>query len=198
MEKKYIELSTENIEEYNDKCKDILSSNINRKKEYIMDGNRYNNNLNIINNDLSYTLIKIEELINEIRELSKRISILDRSKVSLAYNHNQLLSKNNINTNKINNARFYYNEIILELNNLIRRRDKLKDMLKWYKRKKGILISQKKDLSKYLNKCVKNVNIYNSNMDECYKVLDRLDNIYLNRSEKVTESYVTPKVKRIK
>ena len=198
MEKKYIELSTENIKEYNDKCRDILSSNINRKKEYIMDGNRYNNNLNIINNDLSYTLIKIEELINEIRELSKRISILDRSKVSLAYNHNQLLSKNNIDNNKINNARFYYNEIILELNNLIRRRDKLKDMLKWYKRKKGILISQKKDLSKYLNKCVKNVNIYNSNMDECYKVLDRLDNIYLNRSEKVTESYVTPKVKRIK
>ena len=198
MEKKYIELSTENIKEYNDKCRDILSSNINRKKEYIMDGNRYNNNLNIINNDLSYTLIKIEELINEIRELSKRISILDRSKVSLAYNHNQLLSKNNIDNNKINNARFYYNEIILELNNLIRRRDKLKDMLKWYKRKKGILISQKKDLSKYLNKCVKNVNIYNSNMYECYKVLDRLDNIYLNRSEKVTESYVTPKVKRIK
>lgn len=198
MEKKYIELSTENIKEYNDKCRDILSSNINRKKEYIMDGNRYNNNLNIINNDLSYTLIKIEELINEIRELSKRISILDRSKVSLAYNHNQLLSKNNIDNNKINNARFYYNEIILELNNLIRRRDKLKDMLKWYKRKKGILISQKKDLSKYLNKCMKNVNIYNSNMDECYKVLDRLDNIYLNRSEKVTESYVTPKVKRIK
>ncbi len=198
MKKKYIDLSTENIEEYNDKCRDILSSNINRKKEYIMDGNRYNNNLNIINNDLSYTLKRIEELINEIRELSKRISILDRSKVSLAYNHNQLLSKNNIDNNKINNARFYYNEIILELNNLIRRRDKLKDMLKWYKRKKGILISQKKDLSKYLNKCVKNVNIYNSNMDECYKVLDRLDNIYLNRSEKVTESYVTPKVKRIK
>ena len=198
MKKKYIDLSTENIEEYNDKCRDILSSNINRKKEYIMDGNRYNNNLNIINNDLSYTLIKIEELINEIRELSKRISILDRSKVSLAYNHNQLLSKNNIDNNKINNARFYYNEIILELNNLIRRRDKLKDMLKWYKRKKGILISQKKDLSKYLNKCVKNVNIYNSNMYECYKVLDRLDNIYLNRSGKVTESYVTPKVKRIK
>jgi len=198
MKKKYIDLSTENIEEYNDKCRDILSSNINRKKEYIMDGNRYNNNLNIINNDLSYTLKRIEELTNEIRELSKRISILDRSKVSLAYNHNQLLSKNNIDNNKINNARFYYNEIILELNNLIRRRDKLKDMLKWYKRKKGILISQKKDLSKYLNKCVKNVNIYNSNMDECYKVLDRLDNIYLNRSEKVTESYVTPKVKRIK
>ena len=198
MKKKYIDLSTENIEEYNDKCRDILSSNINRKKEYIMDGNRYNNNLNIVNKDLSYTLKRIEELINEIRELSKRISILDRSKVSLAYNHNQLLSKNNIDNNKINNARFYYNEIILELNNLIRRRDKLKDMLKWYKRKKGILISQKKDLSKYLNKCVKNVNTYNSNMYECYKVLDRLDNIYLNRSEKVTESYVTPKVKRIK
>ena len=198
MKKKYIDLSTEKIEEYTDKCRDILSSNINRKKEYIMDGNRYNNNLNIINNDLSYTLIKIEELINEIRELSKRIASLEKGSVFLAYNHNQLLSKNNIDNNKINNARFYYNEIILELNNLIRRRDKLKDMLKWYKRKKGILISQKKDLSKYLNKCVKNVNIYNSNMYECYKVLDRLDNIYLNRSEKVTESYVTPKVKRIK
>ncbi len=198
MEKKYIELSTENIEEYTNKCKDILSANISIKKVYMVNDSLYNNNLNIVNKDLSYTLKRIEELINEIRELSKRISILDRSKVSLAYNHNQLLSKNNIDNNKINNARFYYNEIILELNNLIRRRDKLKDMLKWYKRKKGILISQKKDLSKYLNKCVKNVNIYNSNMDECYKVLDRLDNIYLNRSEKVTESYVTPKVKRIK
>ena len=198
MKKKYIDLSTENIEEYTDKCRDILSSNINRKKEYIMDGNRYNNNLNIINNDLSYTLIKIEELINEIRELSKRISILDRSKVSLAYNHNQLLSKNNIDNNKINNARFYYNEIILELNNLIRRRDKLKYMLKWYKRKKGILISQKKDLSKYLNKCSKNVNVCNYNMNECYKVLDRLDNIYLDKVEKVSERYITPKVKRIK
>lgn len=198
MEKKYIELSTENIKEYNDKCKDILSANISIKKVYMVNDSLYNNNLNIVNKDLSYTLKRIEELTNEIRELSKRISILDRSKVSLAYNHNQLLSKNNIDNNKINNARFYYNEIILELNNLIRRRDKLKDMLKWYKRKKGILISQKKDLSKYLNKCVKNVNIYNSNMDECYKVLDRLDNIYLNRSEKVTESYVTPKVKRIK
>ena len=198
MEKKYIELSTENIKEYNDKCRDILSSNINRKKEYMVNDSLYNNNLNIVNKDLSYTLKRIEELTNEIRELSKRISILDRSKVSLAYNHNQLLSKNNIDNNKINNARFYYNEIILELDRLIKRRDELKDILKWYKRKKGILISQKKDLSKYLNKCVKNVNIYNSNMDECYKVLDRLDNIYLNRSEKVTESYVTPKVKRIK
>ena len=198
MEKKYIELSTENIKEYNDKCRDILSSNINRKKEYIMDGNRYNNNLNIINNDLSYTLKRIEELINEIRELSKRISILDRSKVSLAYNHNQLLSKNNINTNKINNARYYYNEIILELDRLIKRRDELKDILKWYKEKIIVLILRKKHFNKHINKCSKNVNVCNYNMNECYKVLDRLDNIYLNRSEKVTESYVTPKVKRIK
>lgn len=35
--KKYIELSTENIKEYTDKCRDILSFNINRKKEYIIE-----------------------------------------------------------------------------------------------------------------------------------------------------------------
>ena len=130
MEKKYIELSTENIKEYNDKCRDILSSNINRKKEYMVNDSLYNNNLNIVNKDLSYTLKRIEELINEIRELSNRIASLEKSRVSLAYNHNQLLIENNIDTNKINDARYYYNEITLELDGLIKRRDELKDTLK--------------------------------------------------------------------
>ena len=198
MKKKYIDLSTEKIEEYTDKCRDILSSNINRKKEYIMDGNRYNNNLNIINNDLSYTLIKKEELINEIRELSNRIASLEKSRVSLAYNHNQLLIENNIDTNKINDARYYYNEITLELDGLIKRRDELKDTLKWYKEKTIVLILRKNNFNKHLNKCSKNVNVCNYNMNECYKVLDRLDNIYLDKVEKVSERYITPKVKRIK
>lgn len=198
MKKKYIELSTENIKEYTDKCRDILSFNINRKKEYIMNANLYNTKLNVVNKDLSYTLIRIEELTNEIRELSKRITVLDKSKVSLAYNHNQVLSKNNINNNMINNARFYYNEIILELNKLIKRRDELKNILKCYNRKKGILILQKKDFSKHLNKYVRNVNVCNHNMDKCYKTLSRLDNIYINKIEKVSEKYIIPKVKIIK
>ena len=198
MKKKYIELSTENIEVYTNKCKDILSANITRKKEYIMNANLYNTNLNIVNKDLSYTLTRIEELINEIRKLSKRIASLEKGRVSLAYNHNQLLSNNNIDNNKINNARFYYNEIILELDRLIKRRDELKNILKCYNRKKGILISQKQDFSNHLNKCVRNVNVCNYNMDKCYKILNRLDNIYLNKIEKVSESYITPKVKRIK
>lgn len=198
MKKKYIELSTENINEYTNKCKDILSANISIKKVYMVNASLYNNNLNIANKDLSYTLTRIEELISEIRELSKRIASLEKSRVFLAYNHNQLLSKNNIDTNKINNARFFYNEIKLELDRLIKRRDKLKDILKCCKEKTIVLILRKNNFNKYINKCLKNVDVCNHNMNECYKVLDRLDNIYLNRSEKVTESYVTPKVKRIK
>ena len=198
MKKKYIDLSTEKIEEYTNKCKDILSANISIKKVYMVNASFYNNNLNIVNKDLSSTLTRIEELINEIRELSKRIASLEKSRVSLAYNHNQLLSKNNIDNNKINNAKFYYNEIILELNRLIKCRDELKDILKWHKRKKGILISQKKDFSKHLNKCVKNVDICDHNMDSCYKTLNRIDNIYFYKTDKIMEAFFIPKVKKLK
>ena len=196
MKKKYIELNTENIEEYTNKCKDILSANIESKKEYMVNANLYNNNLSIVNKDLSYILIRIEKIINEIRELSKRISSLEKGSVFLAYNHNQLLSKNNIDNNKINNARFFYNEIKLELNSLISRRDELKDILKWHKRKKGMLISQKKHFSKHLNKCVKNVKVCNDNIDSCYNVLNKIDNIYFYKSDKIKESFFIPKVKK--
>ena len=84
MKKKYVELSTENIEEYNDKCRDILSANISIKKVYMVNASFYNNKLNIVNKDLSSTLTRVEELINEIRELSKRIASLEKSRVSLA------------------------------------------------------------------------------------------------------------------
>lgn len=198
MKKKYIDLSTENIEEYTNKCKDVLSANISIKKVYMVNASLYNNNLNIVNKDLSSTLTRIEELINEIRELSNRIASLEKSRVSLAYNHNQLLIENNIDTNKINDARYYYNEITLELDGLIKRRDELKDILKWYKEKTIVLTLRKNNFNKHLNKCSKNVNVCNYNMNECYKVLDRLDNIYLDKVEKVSERYITPKVKRIK
>lgn len=198
MKKKYVELSTENIEEYTDKCKNTLSTNIERKKEYIANTNLYNTKLTIVNKDLSYTLTKIEELINEIRELSKRIAALEKGRVSLAYNHNQLLSKNNIDNNKINNARFYYNEITLELNKLIKRRDELKDMLKLYKDKKSVLISRKNHFSNCLNKCVKKVDVCNHNMDNCYKVLNTIDNVYFYKTDKISESFFIPKVKKFK
>ncbi len=198
MKKKYIELSTENIEKYTDKCKNTLSSNITRKKEYIKIGNIYKIKLSKVNKELAYILTKIEKIIDEINELSKRIVALDKSKVSLAYNHNQLLSKNNTDNNKINDARFYYNEIILELNKLIKRRDELKDILKWRKKKKVILILQKKHFNKHLNKCVKNVSVCDHNMDKCYKVLNRIDNVYFYKTDVVESKFFTPKVKKLK
>ena len=199
MKKNNVHLSTESIEKYTNSAKDNLSYYIARKKEYRMNANLYNNNLNIVNKDLAYTLTRIEELINEIRELSKRISLLEKTKVSLAYNHNLLLgNKDKNNINKINAYRYYYNEIIDKLNNLTRRRDELKDMLKWYKKKITVLVLRKKHFSKYSNKCMKNVDICNYNMNACYKVLDRIDNIYLNKSNKVAEKYIVPKVKKNK
>ena len=198
MKKKYIEISTENIEKYVNRAKENLSFYIACKKEYLKTGELYKNRLNIVNEELANTLIEINNLIDEIRILSKKILSLEKGEAALAYNHNQLLGNKDKNTiAKINSARYYYNEIKIELNKLISYRDELRCKLKLQKAEKSVLVKRKKKNTKGLNSTCKNIDICNYNMDKCYNVLDRLDKIYLKKIDKVNKSYIKPKVKKL-
>lgn len=199
MKRKYVELNTNNINEYSDNARNDLSYYIAIKKDNMWYVNYYNERLSIFNEELKEVIKKIESIINEINELSKRISCLEKSKCLLAYNHNLLLgSKDTNNINKINDARYFYSEITDKLNRLISYRDKLREKLKDYKSKKQILVLKNKMNNKKLNRFIRNVDVCNYNIDSSYKVLKRLDNIYLTKIDTVCESYITPKVKKIK
>ena len=187
MKRKYVELNTNNINEYSDNARNDLSYYIAIKKDNMWYVNYYNERLSIFNEELKEVIKKIESIINEINELSKRISCLEKSKCLLAYN-----------INKINDARYFYSEITDKLNRLISYRDKLREKLKDYKSKKQILVLKNKMNNKKLNRFIRNVDVCNYNIDSSYKVLKRLDNIYLTKIDTVCESYITPKVKKIK
>ena len=199
MKRKYVELNTNNINEYSDNARNDLSYYIAIKKENLWYVNHYNKKLNTVDEELNDVLKYIESIISEINNLSKRISSLEKGMALLAYNHNLYLdSKDKSSVVKINASRYYYLEIMDELNNLISYRNKLRVELKDYKNRKNILVSKKKDYNKKLNSFVRNVDICNYTINSSYKVLNRLDNIYSTKIDTVCESYITPKVKRIK
>lgn len=196
MKKKYFELSTENIQEYTDKCRDLLSYCIKCKRGYLQDIDTYDAKLCVTNANIKIILHEINELIIEIRELSKRIASLEKGRISLAYSYNN--TNFNGDANMVNNARYYYSEIILELNSLIRYRDELRVKLVNYINKKNMLVDEKNEYSNVLNKYNHNVSICTHNMKECYRVLDRLDNVYFSKINKVSKNYIKLKLKRIK
>lgn len=196
MKKKYFELSTENIKEYTNKCRDILSYYIQRKRGYLQDIDCYDAKLCVTNANIRIILHEINELIIEIRELSKRIASLEKGRVSLAYSYNT--TNFNGDTDKVNNARYYYSEIILELNSLISYRDELKSKLVDYKNRKNMLVDEKNEYSNVLNKYNHNISICTHNMNVCYKILNKLDNIYFSKIDRVSENYIKLKLKRIK
>ncbi len=199
MKRKYVELNTNNIEEYSDNTRNILSYYIAMKQDNIRYVNYYNTKLNGVNEELSVVLKEIDKLINEINELSKRISSLEKGKFLVAYNHNLLLGNKDKNSiNKINDARYFYFEIIDELNRLISYRDELRDNLKDNKDRKNVLVSERKKYNIKVNRCVSNVDICNYNIKKCHKTLNRIDNIYFYKTDKALESFFMPKVKKIK
>lgn len=199
MKRKYIELNASNIEKYRDNARNILSYYIAKKKDNIRDGNIYNTKLNGVNEELNDVLKEIEIIINEIKELSKRISSLEKGKSLVAYNHNLLLvNKDKSNINKINDARYFYSEIIDELIRLINYRNELRENLKDNKDRKRELVLKKKKYSSNINICVGNIEKCDYNIEKCYKALNRIDNIYLYKIDKATESYFIPKVKKIR
>ena len=170
MKRKYVELNTNNIEEYSDNTRNILSYYIAMKQDNIRYVNYYNTKLNGVNEELNDVLKEIEIIINEIKELSKRISSLEKGKSLVAYNHNLLLGNNNKSKiNKINDARYYYCEIIDELNKLTRYRDELRNKLNDYKNSKRELMLQKNRYSRILNTCVGNAEKCNYYRGRCLR-----------------------------
>lgn len=196
--KKKIDLTTQNIENYTNMCKNYLSSCISDKRYYLGLATYYSREYDLINNELRGILIVIENVINEINKLNKRIALLEHDKVILGYNSNVQLGNADVIINKVNDDRYNYNKIVDELNKLTRYRDELRENLKDNKDRKNVLVSEKKKYNRKLNKNRNNIKICEYNIDNSYKVLSRLDNIYLIKIDKVSESYITPKVKRIK
>ena len=199
MKRKYIELNSSNIEKYRANARWYLSYFIGSKEDDIRYSNYYKKKLNGVNKELSDVLKEIDKLINEINELNKRISALEKGRALVAYNHNLLLGNNNKSKiNKINDARYYYCEIIDELNKLTRYRDELRNKLNDYKNSKRELMLQKNRYSRILNTCVGNAEKCNYNIENCYKVLNRIDDICFHKIDKVPESYFIPKAKKLK
>lgn len=144
--KKKIDLTTQNIENYTNMCKNYLSSCISDKRYYLGLATYYSREYDLINNELRGILIVIENVINEINKLNKRIALLEHDKVILGYNSNVQLGNADVIINKVNDDRYNYNKIVDELNKLTRYRDELRENLKDNKDRKNVLVSEKKNI----------------------------------------------------